>query len=119
MPSQKQHLSQASHNEKLVSNYKLLDSEFTDWAITALFYSALHYVEAYFATKYNWHHRKHEKRNPAIRRCLPHCYDDYKQLKYDSEEARYNNRRFSIKELGDNIVPDFEKFKANILRHLK
>lgn len=46
MASKAVHLSQAEHNEKLA--IQLVSGDYYDWACTAAFYSALHYVEANF-----------------------------------------------------------------------
>ena len=49
MASKDAHLKQAAHNEKLYS--QLLNTQFLDWAVTAIFYSGLHYVDGYLAAK--------------------------------------------------------------------
>ena len=45
MPQPTEHIAQAEKNERLYDS--LLGTEFNDWAITGLFYAALHYVDAY------------------------------------------------------------------------
>jgi hypothetical protein len=42
-----EHLRQAYHNETLVFQFGTPPLEAYDWAITALFYCALHFVDAY------------------------------------------------------------------------
>jgi len=52
------HLSQADHNEKL-ANKLLSEPPFHDWAITAAFYSVIHYVEAWVFKNYDVDAEKH------------------------------------------------------------
>ncbi len=119
MPNKKSHLSQAEHNKKFINALKLIDTDYTDCAVTSLFYSALHLVEAYFAGKYDKHHTLHMNRDSSVSICLPHCYDDYQLLKLVSEEARYKGMKFTAKDFSDRIIPSFENIEKNIYSHLK
>ncbi len=47
MPSPEDHLRQAWHNESVAP---LVEEEAPDWAITVLFYAALHHVRAYLSS---------------------------------------------------------------------
>ena len=95
MPSQAQHLKQAQHNEAYLASFDLAKSPYLDWAVTAAFYSALHYLRALMA-KYGYTNVSSYgdmdkafdrlavlKQNPAV-------HDSYRQLKDDSRDARYN-----------------------------
>jgi hypothetical protein len=86
-PTKDEHRAKAEHNEFLANE---LDNPFWDWAITGLFYSALHYVEAYLATK-GIHFRRHKLRDSWIYRdaALKPIYIDYRELQTESEDARY------------------------------
>lgn len=55
MPSENQHLIQARHNEDCVQ-YLINASRFNDWAVTGIFYAAVHYVEAAFDACLNGFH---------------------------------------------------------------
>lgn len=46
MPTKEQHLHQAQHNEAFLAVFDLARSPFLDWAVTAAFYAALHYLRA-------------------------------------------------------------------------
>jgi hypothetical protein len=92
LPAFEQHRGKAIHNEDFV---KELDNPYWDWAITASFYAALHYVEGFFARKAPpVHSRNHEIRDDNVQRdpVLKRIYDEYRQLKDDSVAARYDAR---------------------------
>jgi HEPN domain-containing protein len=95
MASQGQHLKQAQHNEAFLASFELAKSLYLDWALTAAFYAALHYLRALMA-KYGYMNVSSYgdmdkafdrlsllKNNPAV-------HDAYRQLKDDSRSARYN-----------------------------
>jgi hypothetical protein len=44
-----EYLQQARHNSELAADIRKNQTEYLDWAATSLFYSAVHYVNAYFA----------------------------------------------------------------------
>ena len=52
MPSKAEHISKAEHNENFATTLNSDGSypDYRDWVVTAYFYSAVHYVEAYLAT---------------------------------------------------------------------
>src|SRR5205823_2251134 len=104
----------AKHDEQFVSSCDPKTSPFIDWAITGLFYAALHYVEAFFATQ-NRHSADHRARDSAIRRDpdLRAIYDDYNELKNFSINARYYMARFTEADL-TALQPHFTKLKAHI-----
>ena len=61
-----------------------------EWAITAQFYAALHYVAAFFALT-SQYHASHGTRLRAIEKhpILCNIYDDYQELYNISRDARY------------------------------
>ncbi len=66
-----------------------------EWAITATFYAALHYLEAYLATQ-GIHSQTHVERDQRVN-SLPELrplYGSYRRLKNQSLEARYGTRQF-------------------------
>ena len=58
------HIAQAEKNERLYE--VLLGTEFNDWAVTALFYAALHYVDAYIASSTGVSPSNHSARNYLV-----------------------------------------------------
>src|ERR1700761_3291825 len=90
MPREDQHFKKAECNEKFANSLDLSDPTEENWALIAAFYSALHYVESYFARfgVYCGNHEKREiefKRDPRIRS----SYASYRYLQALSHTARY------------------------------
>jgi len=85
-----QHLTKATDNETLVTQQDLSIGICADWSVTFLFYSAVHYVEAYFSTR-GIRHKMHKTRNSAIARdqLLRGVYDAYRELQELSRDSRY------------------------------
>lgn len=92
MPSAEQHLKQAQHNASLA--VKLLGSrkpQYPDWALTATFYAAVHYINHYFMRTVGMAPRSHKVRSSYI-----HKYSQTKGIAFEfenlrnlSEQARY------------------------------
>lgn len=93
MASRHDHIEQAERNERL---YRLLQADrndWTDWQITAMFYAALHYVDAYLIDRGLPEPRSHAAQASAIANDsflraevgLP-----FTALKDVSRDARYN-----------------------------
>ena len=91
MPDKLQHLERARGNESLVRSLDLEDGIQVDWAITMLFYSALHYIDSFLAGK-NLHARGHDARDSevSVNGTLSPIYNDYRRLKDASRAARYD-----------------------------
>ena len=89
MSNLKCHLDRITHNELFVSS---LGDPFWDWAVTGTFYTAVHYVEAYFSKKTPpVHSSNHPDRDDKIKRdaALGILWSDYRSLKDQSRYARY------------------------------
>lgn len=86
-----QHISKANANETFALSLDLIDQAKIDWAITALFYSALHHVQAYFIKRRSSIPELHTQRDSQIRRdaLLRPIYHDYSTLKKRSRTVRY------------------------------
>jgi hypothetical protein len=98
----------AAHLEQAESNWHFADTllaqvrvqhnqAFIDWAVTAAFYSTLHYVEAVLAD-HQLHPRHHWERTAQLSEvgadsdmCLA-----YERLRDWSEQARYYMRHFDL-----------------------
>lgn len=116
MPAENIHLAQAGKNERFYKTFDLATTEFLDWAVTGLFYSALHYIDAYLAIK-NYHPSKHEFRTPLVGReaKLRIIFRDYRRLKDESEAARYRVKKFKRKEVEDLESKRFKRVKHHLL----
>jgi hypothetical protein len=90
VPTKDEHKAKAAHNESFVAS---LSDPYWDWAVTGVFYTAVHYVMAYLATR-SIHPVLHQVRNSHIHRdpILQPMYVDYRELQDNSEDARYMER---------------------------
>ena len=90
MPAKDDHLNQAHHNFQFYQSVN--SSQYPDWAITALFYTALHYIDAYLATlPLAVHPSNHGMRDNCMSRlpALRAIYNEYSFLKSHCHTARY------------------------------
>jgi hypothetical protein len=90
LPNPTEHKTKAEHNEFLVST---LQNPFWDWAVIAIFYAALQYVEAYLSKKVPAvHSPNHAARDSHVQNdaSLRTIYVDYRELKTESRDARYD-----------------------------
>lgn len=92
------HWEQAEHNEMMALDIVTQNPiKYKDWAGTASFYSAVHYVEAYMDKIHGKHADKdkpdnmspHKYRESMVRRNLPEVISDYKELLRVSKMLRY------------------------------
>lgn len=93
MATAQEHKLKALHNEKLLSVYKLSDGEFVDWAVTALFYSALHWMRA-LAAQEGFQIKGYKDEENVFKGTgvfTDEAYEWYRQLKEDSRVARYKD----------------------------
>lgn len=88
MPLRDDHLNQAQHN--LEFSESLDPASYPDWLATGLFYTALHYIDAFLATK-GYHPGKHDVRDGFVAKVqeLRPLHDHYRALKDSSRTARY------------------------------
>jgi hypothetical protein len=91
MAREDEHLLRAQRNEEFAASLDLNDPIRENWAVVACFYSALHYVQAYFV-KYKIECHKHEQREVEIKRDarLRPAFVSYKWLYTVSRTARYH-----------------------------
>ena len=88
MPALNDHLRQAEHNRDFANS--LDASKYSDWIAIALFYSALHYLDAFLATK-GHHPGGHPVRDGFVAMVveLKPIYNEYRTLKNSAHTARY------------------------------
>jgi len=119
MPARDDHLDQARHNEQF---YAVVDkSAFKDWAITVLFYTGLHYIDAFLAQRANLHPPVHKIRDNMVTRVaeLRPIAPDYFALKNGSFNARYMPpTRFTEKNVADLETTHLARIKAEIGRYV-
>lgn len=95
-----EHLAKIAENARFLATIDQSDSCGIGWSITVVFYSALHYLEAYFVSRgrgFNNHHsRASAIQNDPIIRSL---YSEYRTLENLSREARYDAAPFNAGDL--------------------
>lgn len=117
MPSAKDHKAKAAYNEEFFDHTKY---DYPDWALTGLFYSALHLVDAFLATKHI-SVENHLTRFNYVNKVkeLKPLYPEYRMLYDYSVNARYKMHSFSTENINDTYKTVFLPFKREILKSLK
>lgn len=115
MPTKAEHIGQAQHNQSFWSSQDLDTILFVDWVVTGIFYEALHWVEAFLATKSN-HSSNHGERSLAMQRHaeLQAIQTDYGILRHESENARYRCYKHTEQDVQNDLIP----LASNIRDHL-
>lgn len=118
MPTREQHITKADGNAAFALSLPLDNQPQIDWALVALFYAAMHYVEAYLAPAV--HLKSHEARDTYISReaHLRLIFKEYAHLKYFGFNARYEVYGFRARDVEDEAAKDFETIKTHIATKL-
>lgn len=115
-----EHLRQAYRNETLASQFGTPPLEAYDWAITALFYCALHFVDAYLSELRGIDPEGHTTirdkatgrhvpgRNDLVKIHIPVIHYDYLKLYSASRRARYD-----VAYLEPTAANNYQKLKSN------
>ena len=116
MPDKADHRTRAEHNEFFTKN---IDNPFFDWQVTGTFYSALHYVDAYLATK-NVHPPTHAVRLGMVRTdpTLNPVFRDYRELLNESRTARYEAATIFVQSDVTNARRRLELIKNAVIAHI-
>jgi hypothetical protein len=102
-----QHLEKADRNKDFLSTSLLnFVDRYPDWVSVVAFYSALHYVEAIFAT-HGLHYEHHEDRNRQVSLLLQEIENEYLNLYDLGRNSRYGS-------IGDIPSEDEARQAANI-----
>jgi hypothetical protein len=90
VPTKQWHIQKKDANLEASKHLQLAGGKFPDWEITTLFYSALQYVDAYFADCANPEHpARHSRRRKLVSKFLQPVAVEYRLLNELSEGARY------------------------------
>ncbi|MHB8574674.1 MAG: hypothetical protein ACYDCQ_05020 [Dehalococcoidia bacterium] len=100
MPSEPAHV--ASYQSNAALSAKLEAGGDLDWAITTMFYAALHLVEAYFS-RAGTHSSGHVQRKRLIQNhpTLGAIWAEYSELEQRSKDARYQCLSFTLAQVQD------------------
>ena len=89
------HITKYEHNKRFSNELINKNDNYSDWQTVAIFYAALHLVEAIFSKKYNEHTYKHSVRSAymcehydVFSRNAMKCYNKLQNL---SSKARYTD----------------------------
>lgn len=114
------HLRQAYRNETLASQFGNPALEAYDWAITALFYCTLHFVDAYLFELRGIDPEGHTTvrnkvtgrnilgRNDLVKLHIPVIHKDYREMYSASRRARYD-----VAYLEPTAANYYQKLKSN------
>ena len=107
---------QSKHNKKFSSDIlHKFKSEYRDWAITALFYSALHLVNEYSLQHKTTLLINHSDRKTFIKNALPSIYGEYQKLFILSQHSRYDKEYDCINASDVQYAKDlFTKIAAHL-----
>lgn len=119
-----EYLEQAAHNSDFAQRIRDSSPEFMDWSATCLFYSALHYVNAYFA-KFSIpiprRHRGVEAKKPGRTNIvqtdpnLKAIYPHYRHLDDESRDARYELKKITPTDYDKFLKPKLQKIKEFVV----
>ncbi|MDD5615113.1 MAG: hypothetical protein PHH85_02825 [Candidatus Methanoperedens sp.] len=104
MANEMQHKLQGEHNEQFLNTLGN-SSEFIDWKFVVLYYSALHFGDAYIARKGKTIINNHdERRKHYSKKMSSEVFTSYKRLENYSQIARYHPEM-------SNVLTDAEFLK--------
>ena len=120
MPTAVGHVAQARRNEDVS---RIVQESHPEWAVTALFYAAMHYVEALFYVQQTArglpkHYASHEERRQAIQQRANRIFVPYQTLLDESLEARYMCSHVSLEDVDALRDNQFAAVKAYITARL-
>ena len=123
MPDSAAHRQRANENYQITTHRLAINDTDVDraWIVTAYFYAALHWVEAYLATQAPpLHPRNHTQRKQLIAAdpALSQIHPLYRELEDRSRDARYELRAFMVFEvetLRDRCLAPLRQYVAALL----
>jgi uncharacterized protein (UPF0332 family) len=122
MATPREHREKALHNERFLEAQNLPRGEFIDWAVTVLFYSALHWMRA-LAAQEGYQIRSYQEEE-RIFQLVPTLAQDqrvyawYRQLKDESRDVRYEIKQVSPADFEDLQQNYFNPFKTFVTSKL-
>ena len=89
MSDKEGHLQKAAHNLSYAKTFNLNQTKYLDWAAVAIFYTAMHYVDAFLATEGYREFENHGERNKKVEELLDPISHFYLPLYEAARNARY------------------------------
>ncbi|MYC36576.1 MAG: hypothetical protein F4X66_06640 [Chloroflexi bacterium] len=113
MLTARDYLALAERNEQFVEAIASLPQRFPEWEITTLFYAALHYANAFLATR-GHDPGNHARRNELIVN-LTNVGQDYHDLYRLSLNARYRGISYTPHRVDEIKSGPFHRVKEEVL----
>ena len=115
MPDPFNHVKQAKHNENFYKSFNVEETPYKDWIVTGVFYAALHFIDAYLATK-SIHPFSHKMRDDWVKkhRELDLIWLDYRDLKEFRMKASYKVYEFTAQEIRNDVLPLLEAIQSGL-----
>jgi hypothetical protein len=122
-----EYLEQAAHNSGFAQRIRDDLPEYMDWSAACLFYSAVHYVNAYLAKQgipIPRRHRGTEARKPGRTNIvqsdpgLSRIYRYYRHLDDESRDARYELKKITTADYDSFLLPNLVKIREFIIRRV-
>ena len=119
-----EYIQQAAHNADLASHLRRTRKDCLDWAVTCLFYAAIHYVNAYLVKTHipiPRRHRGSDLKNPGrlnivqSNSVLSQIYREYRHLDDESRDARYELKRPSVSDYDTFLISQLVRIREFIL----
>ena len=119
-----EYLQQAHHNSEFAADIRKNQCQYLDWAATCLFYSAVHYVNAYLVKCGKAIPRRHsstDPKNPGRTNIVQQdpslntIYGHYRHLDDESRDARYELKRISETDYDNFLLPKLEEIRKFIM----
>lgn len=117
------HVEQAQRNEAFLESLAIDSTPYLDWAVTVIFYAALHYLRALFAHHHVANIARYGDVDKAFARLAvvrqeAGIYNDYRQLKDDSRDARYNMWRPRLADVVEFRDGELQRIRSFVLPRL-
>lgn len=105
MPTRDEHVKKATENEALAQTLGISNQASLNWKLVILFYTSVHYVEAYLAKQLNQHVRSHTTRDNYVAKesNLRKIRTQYGHLKFYGYNARYEADQFTANDVEDAL----------------
>lgn len=116
-----EYLAQAAHNADLARSLRKEKKDCLDWAVTCLFYAAVHFVNAMLTKQGKDIPRRHVGTDAGAvgrtnivqqDRSLREIYYDYRHLDDESRDARYELKRPTVAEFDAYLMPRFVRIES-------
>ena len=119
MPNLAEHLEQVERNESLYRDLCRLYTtvpQYSEWEVVALFYAALHYVDAWLASNGHTHPRNHAQRTAIVMNdsALIPISEQYGKLYRLSVLARYEMERPPLQEVRNLENNEYAAIKRHV-----